>query len=113
MSLREDVKELVRSAAVGDADQRSALGMARRWMDKPESLVRSEHELMKGRDDLAFGLVALLEGEPRREGIKALTAAREMVNETFRDPSMLGFQAARAKAGMVGSEKKNEKAGSK
>jgi len=104
------VIELVFASGCNDFDQRSALGMVDRFVQAqvmPERQVNTP-ALYKGRDDLAEALVTLLEGEKKADQLRALAVARAKVNEPFRDRTMVGFQADRAKQGMVGSEKKNK-----
>jgi hypothetical protein len=106
-----EIIALVEGAGVNQYDQRSALGVARSWMDSGEFAGAGPglENLYGGRDRLARSLVAALEGVPRGEQLVALASAREKVNAPFLDPAMMGFQAARAKRGVVGSLKKNEK----
>jgi hypothetical protein len=94
-----------------DGDQRSALGMARTWLDKHEDIVRQSNFAgqFKRRDDLAIALVEIFRAGDRGECLAALQEARARLNKPFEDPSMATFRAARLKTGMVGSEKKNEK----
>lgn len=108
--LNDAILEAVTGSGLADHDQRSALGMARSWLDngKPIRWNPDQIEYPK-RDQLAKDLVALMEGHGREECIEALLAAREAVNLPFQDPSMLGFRAKRLSRGIVGSAKKNEK----
>lgn len=108
--LNEVILAAVTGSGLGDYDQRSALGMARGWLDsgKPIRWNPDQVEYPK-RGQLAKDLVALMEGYGREECIEALMVAREAVNAPFQDPSMLGFRARRLTRGIVGSPKKNEK----
>lgn len=104
------------SATVNDYDQRSAIGMARSWIDNGELAVwhsdKSKDQVQyPKRDELAGAIVEVLAGAKREDMVAALASARAAVNEPFRDASMAGFRVARAKQGVVGSTKKNEKAG--
>lgn len=104
MNLTEQVKTCVADAGVmvNDYDQRSAMGMARSWLDnqKPIAWKPDQIEYPK-RDHLAKDLVVMLEGHDREDQITALLEARKMVNEPFSDPSMAGYRAARDKRGQL------------
>ncbi len=98
MSLTEQMIECVAAAVkVNDYDQRSAIGMARTWVDRREPIKwKAEQVEYPNRDQLAKDLVALMEGvDDRDEMIEALQGVRAHVNAPFVDPSMLGWQAAR------------------
>ena len=109
--LNETVLAAVTGSGINDYDQRSAIGMARMWLDNPKSLKLAANpaDLYAGRDQLAADLVLLMDGRERVECVEALSAARAEVNAPFLDPAMLGFQAKRLARGIVGSAKKNEK----
>lgn len=107
------------SGTINDYDQRSAIGMARSWIDNGELAVwhpdKSKDQVQyPKRDALATAIVEILAGATKREDmVAALAGARAKVNEPFVDASMAAFQAARVKRGLVGSEKKNLKTAGK
>lgn len=94
-----------------DADQRSAIGMARTWIENGKPIARQNYHqaVYKRRDDLAETLVSIMTGHDPDDCVAALQAVRAAVNAPFIDPTMVGWQAARAARGMVGSVKKSEK----
>jgi hypothetical protein len=116
--VRDRVMALIGASAatMADFDQRSAIGMARSWVEDGKAIKRNDfqHE-MKGRytrrDDLAEALVEAMKGGEPAECIAALSVAREFINKPFEDPNMLGYRTARLAAGAVGSEKKGAKIG--
>ena len=113
MSLTEQITEVTLKARLTDYDQRSALGMARSWIDNQEPIRWNPDQIeYKRRDQLAKDLVALLESSPtdRSEGIEALQAARKAVNAPFLNPEMLGFQARRAELLKPGERRKRTEA---
>lgn len=99
MSLTEQMIECVEAASVNvnDYDQRSAIGMARTWVDRREPIKWKVEQIhVPNRDKLAEDLVALMEGvDDRDEMIEALQGVRAHVNAPFVDPSMLGWRASR------------------
>lgn len=111
----KQVVESVTTASLGDHDQRSAIGMARSWLDerKLKLAIPGLEKVHAGRDSLAQALVAMFDGVKDDDAIAALAAARAKVNEPFVDGAMRDFQAARAEHGTVGSIKKNDKAAGK
>lgn len=111
-ALNKSVAELVTSSGLNDFDQRSALGIARSSVEpnaKPyEGAVAVKH-LMKGRDELALRLIAVLDGVKRDEAVAALAHARSLINAPYLDATMLGFRAAREEVGTARFEKKAKK----
>ena len=99
------------AATVNDSDQRSALGMARTWVEKREPIKRQTYfvDFFRRRDDLAEELVRIMAEADKGECLDALDEARNWVNAPFRNPAMLARAKQRAAMGLVGSEKKNEK----
>jgi len=85
---------------INDYDQRSALGMARTWIDKAklDTWNPERHKDMievPNRDQLAKDLVAILEtSDDVDEMVGALAGARAWVNAPFIDSSMLGQRSA-------------------
>lgn len=113
-ALTKQVMDAVTAASLSDNDQRSAIGMARSWLDEGKLKLAGPglEKLHAGRDGLAQSLVAMFEGVKEDDAIFALAAARAKINEPFVNAAMKDFQAARAEHGTVGSEKKNSKAAS-
>lgn len=109
--LNEQVLAVVVESGLGDYEQRSAIGMARSWLDQGEMKLAGEglETLYRGRDVLAGRLVDVIREAGREEAIAALREARAVVNEPFLDVSMVGWRVARLKVGIVGSDKKNTK----
>lgn len=99
--LNEQILTAVQGCTAGDYCQRSALGMARTWVDKNKPLERPVYTGVVGwkqRDDLAEQLIAIMEAEDseRDERVTALNAARAVVNAPYLDPSMMGQQEGKA-----------------
>lgn len=107
------VMELIKStqAVMTNNDQRSAIGMARSWMMTGRLKLAGEglEKAYASRDKLAVDLVEAIRGAGPDDRLAALAEARAYINAPYVNPTMLGYQAARAKAGPVGSEKKNAK----
>lgn len=82
------------SARIDDYGQRSAIGMARSWIDSGKPIEREINLADKytARDDLAEALVTIMEGfdASRQEQVNALAVAREWVNAPFLDSTMNG-----------------------
>jgi len=98
--LNAKILAVIQTVGRNDYLQRSALGMARSWVDKRKPIDRPEKYLdgsWEKRDDLAASLVAIMEDNPseRADYILALGKAREWVNEPFIDPTMLGQRAGK------------------
>lgn len=112
-TLTKQVVDTVTTASLGDNDQRSAIGMARSWLDERKLKLAGPglEKVHAGRDSLAQSLVAMFDGVKEEDAIAALAAARAKINEPFVDGAMKDFQAARAQHGTVGSIKKNLKTG--
>lgn len=92
--LGSQVLERVQASGLSDQDQRSALGIARTWVEKQKPVPRSVIPGYEKRDDLATELVAILEGsaaEPK-QCIKALGEARKVINRPYQDPTMQGHK---------------------
>lgn len=93
--LTSRIQECVRASGLGDVDQRSAIGIARTWVEKRKPLKRSEIDGFEKRDDLAAALVGIMEEIPSdpKDYTKALAKVRAEINEPFRDSTMLGAKA--------------------
>lgn len=113
MSLNEQVLAAVQGAVkLNDYGQRSAIGMARSYLDTQKFKEANSLDLKVGRDALASELVSLMEGHSEEDCIAALQEARAWVNAPFVDEAMLGFQAGRVGL-MKPGEKKKAKAETK
>lgn len=114
MNLSEQICQCVEDTnkTMNDYDQRSAIGMARSWVDNQKPIERNDYapQLHANRDNLAEALVTILEGHERDEQIQALRDVRQMVNAPFIDPRMMGYQASRAKKGALLSPGEKKKA---
>lgn len=85
---------------VNDYDHRSAIGMARSWVDNQKPITWNADQIeYRNRDDLAKALVKLLEGHDYEAQIDALYEVRKRVNAPYLDPRMAGRNAAREKRG--------------
>jgi hypothetical protein len=92
-SLNDAVLGAVQGAPLDDYGQRSAIGIARSWIDnghKPIEREKNPADKYVHRDDLAEDLVVILEGHAREDAIEALQYARTVINAPFRDPGMNG-----------------------
>lgn len=98
MSLNEQILSIIQAFNGSDYDQRSALGMARTWIDGNEPIF-STHEAYKSRDKLAQEIIAALEASEAddEERIAALANAREVVNAPFRVDSFVGTAKGKPK----------------
>ena len=90
-------------------DQRSAMGLARTWVEKKD-FKRSEYHpvAMKRRDDLAESLIAILNGVVVDEAIAAIRECRAIMDEPFEDEKMLGIRARGKALGKPGDKKKEK-----
>lgn len=73
-------------AKVNDHDQRSAIGMARTWVDRREPIKRNSEQIeYPNRDQLAKDLVAEMEAHPAEnsEYVEALLEARKHINAPY------------------------------
>lgn len=106
--LNHSVYELVRASGLGDHDQRSAIGIARTWVEKGKPVERQT--MFSGyekRDDLAEALVRALGGTDKQsERIRALAYARKEINKPYRDKTMAGFRAGARDLSKPGEKKK-------
>lgn len=104
-TVNEQILALIQAFSGSDYDQRSALGMARTWIDGNEPIF-STHEAYKSRDKLAQDLIAALEasGAEREEMTAALANARSVVNEPFRVDSFVGTAKGKPKEMKKGAE---------
>lgn len=93
--LNDRVLAVIQASGTNDYDQRSALGMARTWLDKHEPVVRTSHVYGK-RDDLAGAIIAEIETMDRDDALDALREARTFVNAPYLDPTMNGQRLGRA-----------------
>lgn len=88
MNLSEQMIECVETASlhVNDFDARSAIGMARTWVDRREPIRWNINQVhYENRDSLAAALVALMEEseDDRDAQIQALQKVREHVNAPY------------------------------
>lgn len=111
MTLKADIQTILDASLTGDADKRSALGMARSFIDDRKEIepAVASATVYARRDQLARELVGAIRGAGRDDAINAIQAARANLNAPHTDETMLGFRAARAARGTVGSVKKGEK----
>lgn len=76
----------IEALGINDYDQRSALGMARTWVDKRDPIRWNPEQVhYEKRDELAQTLVGLMEANPgtNEEYVEALQAARSHVNKPY------------------------------
>jgi hypothetical protein len=84
--LSDQIISLIAASGISNDDQRSAIGMARSWIDGHElKLAANSLDLKPKRDKLAVDIVALMEANPaeNEEHIEALSEARKVVNAPF------------------------------
>ena len=93
MSLNEQIIECVMEYSGGDYAQRSALGMARTWVDKGKFERPEKHGegSWRTRDDLVERLITIFEasGAESEACVAALNAAREKVNAPYQQQSLV------------------------
>lgn len=108
MSLAKQITEAVQATdgKLNDYGQRSAIGMARSYLDTQKFKEPNSLDLKANRDALANELVSLMEGHSEEDCIAALQEARKWVNAPFVDEAMLGFQAGRVGLMKPGEKKK-------
>lgn len=106
--LNHSVYDLLQASGLADHVQRSAIGMARTWVEKGKPIERQA--MFSGyekRDDLAEALVRLLEGSEKQiERKRALAYAREKINRPYRDKTMMGLRAGARDLSKPGDKKK-------
>lgn len=86
MNLSDSIITLLTNSGINDYDQRSALGMARSWVDNQKPVTWNPEQVEnRKRDQLAKDIVALLEDNPAEdeEYVAALSDARAHVNAPF------------------------------
>jgi hypothetical protein len=93
--LSDQVLERVQTSGLSDQDKRSAIGMARTWVEKRKPIKRSEISGYEKRDDLAVAIISIMEASAAesKQCIAALKHARAVINRPFRDSTMLGVKA--------------------
>lgn len=98
MLLNEQILSIIQNYQGSDYDQRSALGMARTWVDGREPEFSSE-AAYKSRDGLARELIAALDaaGAEQEEMLAVLANAREVVNKPFQVDTFVGTAKAKPK----------------
>lgn len=94
-NLSDGVLAIVQGSPLGDRDVRSALGMARSWMDNGKAIVRT-NAVYGVRDDLAEELITEIRDMDREDSLVALSDAREWLNAPFTDPTMNGQKTGKA-----------------
>ncbi len=89
MSLAEQVIGVIGGSKTNDYQQRSALGMARSWLDTGDlALVANSLDLKPNRDKLAVDIVALMADFGHEECLGALQGARKHVNAPYLQKSV-------------------------
>jgi hypothetical protein len=107
-NLKDAIITRVEASGLNDYDQRSAIGMARTWVDKREPIRWNPDQIeYPKRDQLAKDLVAIMEENlaENEEYIEALQAARAKVNAPFQVETHGG-----ARLGKPGEKKKAREA---
>lgn len=94
--LNTAVLACIQTSRANEYDQRSALGMARTWLENGKPIVR-DGNYMHLRDDLAEALIGEIRDQDIAESVAALQAARAVINEPYLDPTMKGQQADRGR----------------
>lgn len=79
--LNEMILALVQASGISDYDQRSAMGIARSWVETGNPIKRQTYlvEQFKGRDDLAEALMLAL-GESDKKSAWTRLATQEMLS---------------------------------
>lgn len=104
MKLNDQIVSCVVDSGINDYDQRSAIGMARTWVDKREPIRWNPEQIeYPKRDQLAKDIVAIFEANPatNEEYVEALQDARRVVNAPFQVQTHGG-----ARLGKPGEKKK-------
>lgn len=84
--LSDEIISLIEASGINDYDQRSAIGMARSWVDNQKPIVWNPEQIEnRKRDQLAKDIVAILEANlaTEEEYVAALRTARDHVNAPF------------------------------
>lgn len=86
------ILERLRELGLGDVDQRSALGIARTWVEKPDPVKRSLISGYEKRDDLAVALVGIMEeaAVAPEECVAAIKEVRKVLNRPFQEAAAVG-----------------------
>jgi len=89
MSLAEQIIAEIEGSKTNDYQQRSALGMARSWLDTGDlALAVNSLDLKPNRDKLAVDIVALMADFGPEESVGALLEARKHVNAPYQQKSV-------------------------
>jgi hypothetical protein len=94
--LNAAVLALVQTSGCNEYDQRSALGMARSWLETGKPVARDSN-FMHLRDDLAEALITEIRDMDHSDAVAALQSARAVINAPYIDPTMSGQQSDRGK----------------
>ena len=86
----DSVLAILRTSNLGDTDQRSALGMARTWLEKHEPFVPTTHPSYQKRDTLAQALIDRISEMDHEEAVAELAHARAVINEPYRRADFVG-----------------------
>ena len=114
MELFEQMMGAIGESGTNDYQQRSALGIARTWVEKRkphERVVYKELANETKRDNLAEKLIALMDANPqtKAEYIDALAEVREEINKPFFDPRSNGAKTGKAILKPAAKKKEREK----
>jgi hypothetical protein len=93
--LNASVLACIQTSGANEYDQRSALGMARTWLENGKPVARDVGFTHK-RDDLAEALIEEIRDHDKVESVAALQAARTFINAPYLDPTMKGQGPTRA-----------------
>jgi hypothetical protein len=85
-----NILSLLQSSNLVDYDQRSALGIARTWLEKHEPLVPTTHPSYQKRDALAQQLIDRVAELDPEAAVAELAHARSVINEPFKRDGFVG-----------------------
>ena len=95
MAKNNGVLAILEASGLGDIDQRSALGMARTWLEKHEAFVPSPHTGFQKRDTLAQALIDHVSEMDHDEAVAELAGARKVINEPHARAEFVGTAKAK------------------
>jgi hypothetical protein len=85
-----NILSLLQASNLVDYDQRSALGIARTWLEKHEAFVPTTHPSYQKRDALAQLLIDRVAELDHEDAVTELAHAREVINEPFKRDGFVG-----------------------
>jgi hypothetical protein len=89
-NLTTTILSRLEASGLVDYDQRSALGIARTWLEKHEAFVPTTHPSYQKRDALAQQLIDRVAELDPEAAVAELAHARSVINEPFKRDGFVG-----------------------